>query len=196
MTVDGFLKLAWQSVTDPRDVARLLLSIRPGPEALWTAFALVVVLNALVFSSTQLLVPPQGPMPFMFGSPVGFIVTQAATLAGMIAAMTWTGRLLGGQGGMADVGILLIWMQGLRVLVQLILLVLMPLSGLLSGLVMMAASGAGLWILLNFIDEAHELGSLGRAAVVLVLGLLGLGFGLTLLLSLSGFNPEGMMTNV
>ncbi len=196
MTAEGFFKLALQSVTSPRSVARLLLSVRPGAEALWTGFALVVVMNALIFSLSLVLFPPQGPLPFFLGAPTGFIATQAATLGGMIVVMTLTGRMFGGSGRIEDVAVLLIWMQGLRVLVQASLLVILPISDTLSGLMVLVASGLGVWILLNFIDEAHELGGLGKSAVVLVLGILGLAFGLSLLLTLAGVSPEGMMGNV
>jgi len=196
VTAEAFLKLALQSVTDPRDVARLLLTVHPGREALWTAFALVVVLNALIFSASLTIFPPQGPLPFFLGAPTGFIVTQGTALVGMIAAMTWTGRLFGGKGRFGDVALLLIWMQGLRVLVQAALLLITPVSAALSGLIMLAASGIGIWILLNFLDEVHELGGLGRAAMVLVLGFIGLAFGLSLILTMAGVTPEGMMGNV
>ena len=34
MTLNGYLSLAWQSVIAPRDVARMLLSLRLGTEAM------------------------------------------------------------------------------------------------------------------------------------------------------------------
>jgi hypothetical protein len=188
--LDGFLKLALQSVTNPREVAALLLSIRPSREAIWTAFALVVVLNALIFSASMLLTP--GPVPAFMVNPVSFLLLQGGTLAGTILAFAYVGRLLGGRARLEEIALLMIWMQALRVLVQLGLLVIMPVSALLAGLVTMVASGFGVWIVVNFLDEAHELGGLLRALAVLILGVLAMAFGLSLLLTLAGVSPQGM----
>lgn len=190
MTLQGFLKLAVQTVTAPRDVARLLLSIRPGQEALLTAFALVVVLNALAFALSQVTNP--APVPVALASPMVFAVMQAGALAATIAALTGVGRMLGGKAGVQDIAILLIWMQALRVLAQAGLLVLIPLVPMLGAVAFMAITGLGIWILLNFLDEAHELGGLWKAGLVMGLGLLAMAFALSILLTLAGVDPNGM----
>ncbi|WP_323769986.1 YIP1 family protein [Antarctobacter sp.] len=190
MTLDGYLKLALQSVTNPREVAALLLSIRPGREALWTAFALVVVLNALIFS-VSLLMNPAG-IPAFLASPVMFVVMQGGALAASILALTWMGRLFGGKARIEEIALLMIWMQGLRVLVQAVMLLLVPISAMLVGLGTMIVTALGVWIAVNFLDEAHELGGPLRALAVLVLGMLAMAFAVSLLLTLAGVTPEGM----
>lgn len=55
MTLVGFLRLAFNTVSAPRDVARLLLAMNLPSQALWLAFALVIVLNTLVFSVSLML---------------------------------------------------------------------------------------------------------------------------------------------
>ncbi|SMX50109.1 YIP1 family protein [Maliponia aquimaris] len=194
MTLHGYLRLAWQSVTAPREVAALLLSIRPSREALWTAFALVVVLNALVFSISVALTP--GAAPMLLSSPAVFLVLQAVALAGSILAFTGIGRLMGGRGHIEEIALLMIWMQGLRVLVQAVVILLAPLSAMLAGVAIMLSTALGVWIAVNFLDEAHDLGGPLRALAVLVLGVLAMAFGLSLLLTLAGVSPEGMMQNV
>lgn len=194
MTFEGFLRLALQSVTNPREVGALLLSIRPNREALWTAFALVVVLNTLVFS-VSIQLAPEGIPDFLANS-TSFLAMQAAVLAASILGFTWVGRLFGGRARLEEMALLMIWMQGLRVLVQIALLVLVPLSPVLGGFATMAATALGVWIVVNFIDEAHELRSLLKALAVLVLGVLAMAFVLSLILTLVGVTPEGMMNNV
>lgn len=195
MTLNGFLSLAAQTVTAPREVARLLLSLRLSSEALLTAFALVVVLNALVFSVTLLVVPSQGDLGLL-GDPVVFMAMQAATLGGVIAALYWVGSNLGGQATMGSIAILLIWLQALRVLVQSAFIFVLPLSDMLSGAIMLGASAIGVWIMLNFVDEAHGFSSLGKSAIVLILSLLAMAVGLSMLLALIGVTPNGMNANV
>ncbi|MDJ0821269.1 MAG: YIP1 family protein [Paracoccaceae bacterium] len=196
MTLQGFINLAWQSIVAPREVAALLLSIRPSREVLLTAFALVVVLNALVFAASVMVTPPSsGPTPAL-GDPMIFMVFMAFSLVAMMLALTWAGRGLGGTGRIEEVALLIIWLQALRVLVQTGLLVLLPVSEFLSAIVVMAASALGLWILLNFLAEVHDLDGLGKAALVLVFGVLGMALGLTLILSLLGITPYGIPSNV
>jgi hypothetical protein len=196
MTPAAILSLAVQTVVAPRDVARLLLALRPGTEALWTGFALVVVLNTLVFSASHLLTPGPVPMPLPLGNPAIFAAMQATVLAATIAALTWMGGLFGGRARLADMALLLIWMQALRVIAQAALAVILPLAPGLGTLAFMAITGLGLWILLNFIDEAHGLGSLLKAGAVAGLGLLAMAFALSVVLALAGVDPNGMAMNV
>ncbi len=195
MTMQGFLSLALQSVTAPREVARLLLSLRLGQEALLTAFALVVVLNALAFSTSLLIAPVQGPVSLL-SNPAIFLMTQAGALLASIVAFTYCGRAMGGTGTANGVAVLLIWLQMLRVLVQTVLLVVLPLAPVLAGVVMFTASALGVWILVHFMDEAHGFGSLFKSALLLVFGVVGIALVLTLLLTLAGVDPNGNFANV
>ncbi len=192
MTLEGFLRLAAQSVTAPRDVARLLLSLRLGQEALLTAFALVVVLNALMLGLSGLAVPADPALPGFLTQPALFLGVQALALAGTIAAVTGLGRVFGAEADPARVAVVLIWLQALRVLVQALLLLVLPLSAGLASLIQVAGSILGVWIVVHFIDEALALDSLFKAAAVLILGVLAMAFGLSILLSLMGVSPEGM----
>ncbi|MDA7426000.1 YIP1 family protein [Thalassococcus lentus] len=190
MTFAGFLGLALQTIKAPRDVARLLLSARLSSEALWTAFALVVVLNTLVFSATIALMPQDGFG--LLGNPVAFMVVQAAALAGAVIAIASIGRAMGGKADLAQVAVLLIWLQSLRVLAQAALMIIGIASQPLAAGLALGVSVLGIWLSMNFIDEAHELGSLFKSAGVLILALMALAVGLSLLLSLLGVVPQGM----
>lgn len=196
MTPQAFVKLAYESIGAPRSVARQLMSAHLTREAIWTAFALVVVLNALVFGAMLVLDPPPSGVPAFLATPGGYLVVQGVTLGGTILAMTLMGRMLGGAGRFLDMALLMIWLQALNIFVQVATSLLLLLSPGLAGLFVIAATGIGFWILLNFIDEAHGLGNLLKAFFVFLLGLLALGFTLSVILTLAGFTPEGMMGNV
>lgn len=197
MTLDALLKLALQSVTAPRVAAILLLSIRPGREALATAFALVVVAMAVAFSAALLIDPPQNALPMLMGTPIGFMLMQALVLAGTIVGLYFVGRaFFGGKDDFAGLALLMIWMQALRVLMQFAMLPLLPFAPELATLLMLAASVVGIWIALNFVDEALALGGLHKAAGVLVLGLLSMAIALAMLMALIGVTPEGMMNDI
>ena len=196
MTPKGFFNLAVESITAPREVARLLMSINMNREAILTAFALTIVLNTLVFGVTLLMAPASENVPFFLASPTGFLAAETVTLGGTILAFTIMGRVLGGSGRLADMALLMIWLQILNVLVQVFTIALIPVSEAMVGLVVLVSSGVGIWILVNFVAEAHGLPGLGRALAIVLLGLLALGFTLSLLLVFAGVSPEGIMGNV
>ncbi|MCC1491651.1 YIP1 family protein [Cognatishimia sp. F0-27] len=191
MTPQAFLSLALQTIMAPRDVARLLLSLNLGKDAVLTAFALVVALNAFVFQLTLIVSPTPG-VAGILAMPVAFAGIQAIVLGATIAAITWCGQAMGGTATMTQVAVLLTWLQALRVAVQAGLLLILPLSNYLAGMVMFVASALGLWILVHFIDEAHGFGRIGKAALVLLLAVTGMVLGLSMILSLSGATVTGM----
>lgn len=196
MTPEGFLRLSWQTVVAPREVARLLLSLRLGHEALFLCFAIVVVLNTLLFSLSAQIAPPSEVLRPILSSPLIFMLILASTLAITALSITWTGRAMGGKARLEGVGLLIIWLQAMRLLVQGGVLLIMPLSQSIAGLLVVAASAFGIWILVNFIDAAHEFASLFKAALVLLLGLTGMALGLSLFLGLIGATTMGLNTNV
>ena len=65
----------------------------------------------------------------------------------------------------------------------LVLTMLMPALALMATLVVAAYS---LWLLVNFLDVAHRLGSLGKSVLVLVFSVVGVTIGLSFLMMLIG----------
>ncbi|MCR8546972.1 YIP1 family protein [Salipiger sp. P9] len=191
MTGAALARLAWQTLVAPREVAQTLLSLRLSQETILTALALVVVLNALVIGAMQAAGLTGAAVPVMLG-PLPIAALLAAMLTASILFMTWAGRLMGGQGRSEDVALLLAWLQGLRVVAQLVVAVASVLSGALASLAVVATLIAGTWILINFLDVAHGFGNLFRALMVLVFGSVLLIFALTVIFSLLGVSPNGM----
>lgn len=192
MTFEGFIRLAINTVTAPRDVARLLLAMNLPRQVLWIAFALVIVLNTLMFSLSLIVMPPQDVISPVLGSPAVFGVMLALSVGALIVAVTLCGRPLGGPARFEDIAVLVIWLQALRVVVQGVVLLLGPVSLFLSGVVISAASVVGLWIFVNFIDVAHEMGNLLRAGLILLLAVVGMMLGLSLIFSLLGVQTGGI----
>ncbi|MCR9157118.1 MAG: YIP1 family protein [Rhodobacteraceae bacterium] len=192
MTLAGFLRLAVNTVSAPRDVARLLLAMNLPTQALWLAFALVIVLNTLMFSASLMLVPADDMFGPVLANPTVFGAMLAVSVAALIVAVTLCGRPLGGRAGYAQMAILVIWMQALRVLLQGLVAVVGPLSLFLSGILISAGSVLGIWIFVNFIDVAHETNSLLRAGLVLLLAVVGMMLGLSMIFSLLGVSTGGI----
>lgn len=184
------MTLVLRSLTEPRKVARWLMDLHLSREALLTSFALVVVLNTVLFSLSMLLM--DGAMPGLLGRPSIFAFMQVASVGLTIVTFQWAGRIIGGKGQMADMAVLVIWMQALQVLVQALLLIMMPLSSFLGGMLVTLTTVIGLWILVNFINEAHGFGSLLKSAAAVIFGVMGMSFVLSLLLALIGVNATGI----
>lgn len=196
MTAAGWRQLAVVSVTDPAAAARALIALRPPREALWTALVLVAVLNTLIFVLSGMLVPGPSPLPAMLSSPVIYFAIVAGGLVLTVYAIFWTGRAFGGQGALEDILVLIVWMQSLRVLVQVAALVLVLTAPLLSALLVFAAALIGLYMLVHFIDQAHRFGSPGRAIGVLIASVLAIVLGLSVLLSLLAGPILGVSSHV
>jgi hypothetical protein len=192
VTFEGFFRLALNTVVVPRDVARLLLAMNLPSQALWLAFALVIVLNTLMFSASLMLVPANDLFGAVLVNPTVFGAMLAVSVGVLIVAVTLCGRPLGGQASYAQIAILVIWLQALRVLMQAVVAVVGPFSLFLSGVLISAASVLGIWIFVNFIDVAHEMGSLLRAGLVLLLAVVGMMLGLSLIFSLLGVQTGGI----
>lgn len=186
MTAAALGQLAVDTIRAPREVAQRLIDLHLPKDALWTALALVVVLNAGLYSLSNMMAPPPDDLTVPVVAPVPFALFLAAGLVGTIYALWYVGRTLGGDGALGDVMVLLVWLQALRLVAQVALLVLVPLSPVLSSLLVLAAAVIGFWILLNFIDVAHGYGSLLKSLGALALSVLAMALGLTFLVTLFG----------
>ncbi|MCA1286930.1 YIP1 family protein [Salipiger bermudensis] len=190
MTPAGFVRLAWQTVTAPREVAQLLIAARLSHEAILTAMALVVALNALVMGILQVSMGA-GALPFVM-SPVLFGALLAAMLVVSVMVLTGVGRMLGGTARAEDLAVLLAWLQAVRILWQVIVAVAALLTPALASILAVLGFLAGIYIFLNFLDVAHGFGNLLRALAVLVIGGLVLVMAMSLLVSLMGMSPNAM----
>lgn len=196
MTSAAIGRLALETIRAPRSAAAQLIGLGLPRELLWTALALVVILNALIFTLTNMVSPPPAEMPMVVMAPLPFALLLGAALVASIFALFWVGRGLGGQARLDDLMVLLIWLQSLRVALQLALLVLMPVVPALASLIVLAASILGIWILVNFVDVAQGFDSLLKSLGVLILSTLGMAIALSLVLSLFGGAILGIPSNV
>lgn len=183
--------MLWQMVgltlRDPASAARALMALQVPRAALRVGLLLVSVLNTAMFVLANWLVPPQPGQPVLFDIPAPiYLLLVICGLVMMIHAVFWTGRILGGTGSLVDVMVLILWLQALRVAVQVIILALIFIAPLLSAVVVFATGLLGIFIMLHFVNQAHRLNSLWRSAGVLVASLLAIVVGLSVLLSLLG----------
>ncbi|MFT7594944.1 MAG: hypothetical protein ACI8R4_002270 [Paracoccaceae bacterium] len=189
-------QLVITSIKDPASAARSLMALQLPSQVLWTALALVAVLNTALFTLSNLLMPGPSPLPETFNSPMVYLTIVVVGLILTIYALFWVGRLFGGKGSVADIMVLIVWMQVLRVLAQGAALILVMTLPFLAMIEVFAATLIGVYMLVHFVDQAHRFGSIGRSALVLIASLLAIAVGLSLIVAFVGGPNVGSLPNV
>ncbi len=192
MMLNAFVNLALRTISEPRKAAVDIMNMRPSRSVLWSALVLAVVLNTLVYQFSLFISPPQVQLPIIFTSPIIFAVLIGSGLVLSIYAVTFAGRFIGGKAVLDKIMALLIWLQFLRFAVQVAAFLLMPIMPGIAGLLVLCATLYGMWLLLQFIDVAHEFDNLFTSFGALVLSGLGIMLGLAILLSVLGVQNMGL----
>lgn len=188
MTMSFAFDLFGQTLRTPRAAAERILALNLSREWLWMALILMGVLNGIVYSLFLQIGPAPDPetlslIPTALRSPALFTMLLLGVLVFTVLSLTWVGQALGGRAQVTQVLALIAWLQALRLVVQLALLVLMltvPSAGLL---LVTIASIWGLVILIVFIDRAHGFDNGFKAVAVVILAFLGMVAGLSAILS-------------
>lgn len=192
MSVARLWPLFWQSITAPREIGAWLIGLGLSREVLLLAFGLVLVLQTGFMTMLVMLVDPEAmPIPLL-RQPLVFMVGLGGMLALFAVLLTWAGRMAGGEAQLEEMGLLLIWLQGLRLVLQLAVLVLSVALPALSPALMLAGMALSFWVLVNFVAAAHRFDGLGRALIVLVMATFGLAMGLSILLGMIAATTLGM----
>jgi hypothetical protein len=193
LSLGPLLRLARETVTNPREGAETILSLGVPRQALWLAFALVVVLSMILGDVLYLIAdvpqdvaqdePLTGPI---VGSPIVLGLLQAAFLYMMAQAITRIGQAFGGSGQFEEAMTLVVWLQFIFILVQLVQLVAVLVLPFAAGFVTVLAVGLFLWLLVNFIATVHGFTSLGVVFAMTIVSAFAILFVLSLLLTMLG----------
>lgn len=189
-----FWPLVFLSLRDPRGAAQTIIGYGAPRGASWTALVLFAAVNAMITAAPTILNPPDPAaippgMEQLFRllqQPVMLFVLLSGFLVIMVHALTWAGRALGGTGGLDEMAAAFAWLQALRAVGQVAILVL---AATVPGLAAIASSVLflyGIWIMMNFIAEAQNFDSPWQAFGVLMTVFVGLMIGLMMLLTLTG----------
>ncbi|MWB77214.1 hypothetical protein GLS40_04180 [Pseudooceanicola sp. 216_PA32_1] len=194
MMSDLLRNLVADTVLRPRLAAKQVLGMAPGREAMLLALALIAVLNGAFYALALPVEAPSGlPLPAFVNAPVAMAAFAAALLLANVVFLTMSGKILGGVGRFDDLLAISVWLQALRLVLQVGVTVMALLSPGLGGMIAAIAGIWSIWILLNFVAEAHGFSSVARALVAFVIGVIGLAFVLSFMLALFGVAPpEGV----
>ena len=196
----AFIDLAVDTLRDPQTTAQRIMAWDLDSRLVYMALFAVAAINAIVTSAPVVLVPgsvddaARQAMPILtlMERPFVLFALVAGGLVVMVQALYWAGRAMGGQGRLADMLVLLVWLQGLRAAAQVVVFVLSLAVPMLAGLFALVVIVVAFWLLLHFISAAHHFGSLFQAFGLFASVVAGLFLGLMLILTLMGVSAGGL----
>ena len=191
---DALIPMIQTSLRNPRGVARLIMSMGLGRDVLWTALALVAVINTFLILLIVATSSATMPLPGYFDKPLTLFVLIAGLMVVYIHAMYWAGLAVGGKGALMDVLAVVVWFQVLRAIAQaavvLLSLAIPPLGAILS----LVVAGWGIWIFLSFLAEALNLRSLWHGVAVVCVAFIGIVMGMAVLIAMIGGAAQGVLS--
>ena len=194
LSLSTLLPLAARTIREPRDTAQYLLRLNLPGDVLWQLLALVVVLSIILAELSNLAVSALSgvALPDLFISPLLIGALQFVLLVGMVHAIFWVGRAMGGTGSLNDGLTLVTWLQFVMVCLQALQSVLLLISPSMATIVGLIGVVLLFWLLTHFVAVVHDFPSLGKVFGMILITLFAAGFGLSILLRLLGIDPAGL----
>jgi len=190
----ALMPLIQTTLRQPREAAEYIMSLGLKRDVLWTGLLLGAALYALVMQLMLYLSEPTIGIPSFASRPLVLFVIVAGGLVVFVHALHWVARALGGTGDLWDMLSVMVWLQILRAVAQLALLIITLALPLLGMLLTIVVGIWGLWIMFNFIAAAGRLPTAGHGIAVVVIAAVGLVLGLSIFLSLIGLSAQGVMS--
>lgn len=182
MTRQYFLALIKEAAQDPRRSATRILSLPLRPVELIQALILVsslAVIGVYAVAYISLVRTGEGmalPMPF------GLFGLQISAMLVLAGAMALIGRVFGGTGTFEGALRVMVWLQGLMVVLQVIQLLLLIVLPFLAGLASIGAFFLVGWMAVGMVAGLHGFRSLGLTFLGMMGGLVLVSFALVAVL--------------
>lgn len=206
MSLRDLLRLAALTVAAPQD-AWARLEARAIPRQMrWAALVVLVVLSTMAAWAMSVLLSagaPPGPPPGIDPTwdvmalmraqleqrPLSFAVIQMGWMVALIGVVTYVGRLFGGRARYDDVLLAAVWMKAILLAVQVLQLVLIPVSMALAALLALAETLLYLVLAVRLVQAVHGFRSPARVGLVMAISFFVILFALALRLVLFGPTP-------
>lgn len=197
MTVDfqTWMRSVWTSIMEPSDTARKVVAMNVPRDALWTALALVAVLNVILVVLLQMMSPaPVGFNEQAFAlSPFAFVAIIGVFLVLFVFGTFYAGKIMGGAGTLTSSLAIIVWFQSVSLTLEAIQLVLVLISPAIASIFGLLSLGALIWCFVNFVNVLHGFENLGKAIVAIFLALTGTALLAGIVLAILGVGPAGGM---
>lgn len=192
-TLPDLIRHAVTTIFNPREAAEELLAQRIQRRESWLLLVLVTILSVIAVEGTSLVLHGLGLPGLMapIGGGFGLTVVQLTLAVLMVFCIYWGGRMFGGTGRFTDVIVLVAWLQFVLLCMQVLQVLMIFLLPILATYVSIIAIGLFFWLITNFVAVIHGFERLGRVFAGILGGMFAIGFVLTLILAIIGFQvPE------
>jgi hypothetical protein len=184
------------TLRQPGVAARSILLRQFPNEVIWTGLFLAVILNALFFGVLDLIIPDSKQLAMfdMSSESRGLSMMVSAVRSVLFASLlTLGGRWLGGTGHFMPILSLLVWDQLVQLACMGIGITVLLISPQLGSIVFLVIGLVLLFVLLNFVNEAHGFASLWRAFAVVLMASIIMVFAMILIVRLLGPANLGLL---
>lgn len=180
------VELAVETLRSPKQSAVRILGMQIDRTQLWLALALVAVVSVLASKLTMTFVPDDmvntaGPLP---QSPFFLTAVIWGLLAVTVFCTFYIGRAFDGKGSLNAALLTTVWMQVVLLLMQVAQILLFLLSPIVAVLFGYVGAAYVFYIFLNFVMIMHGFKSIGMVLAGTLVSMIGLLFGLSLLIGL------------
>lgn len=189
MTSDQVKVLVVETVTSPAQAARKVLDWAVPMQGVWLGITLIAVLNGMYYAMLLPRMAQSGlTLPPIVESPLAVALFILTIFVTMVYLTVFSGRMLGGTGDIERIGKITVWLQGLRFGAQVVISLISMVSPLIGWLASTALGFWGIWILLNFVAEAHGF-TIPKAIGTMVMTFIGLVLIMSILSAVFGLTP-------
>lgn len=181
-----FLRAFGDTLRDPAGTAQLIVRQRIPHEVGWMGLAAVISLTVVALHVSNMVL---GTTPEQMGlglRPFFDVVFLGAMTVVMIFVLYFAGRAMGGNGTFGGTLLLMTWFQAIVLVLVVIQLIATFIAPGLGGIVALVAIGLQLYCLVHFLNELHGFQSLPKSAALFFVALIGIAFGLALIVTLIG----------
>jgi len=189
--LNHLLSMIVLTVRDPAKAANWVLKGGIPRTQTWALFLLASAMSGF-FAQIGLLLTPIEPIEGAV-MPNGFMMAfmVAGSILILTAAITWIGRAFGGKGTAGEVMLLVTWMQFVMIALQIVQIIVGILSSEIAMLLAWFGVGVMLWMMTHFVTVVHGFGSPAQVFVGIIGSAIGLALGLSILIVMIGFVPQG-----
>ncbi|SFS09265.1 YIP1 family protein [Yoonia litorea] len=192
-TFESWMRAVWNSIMEPSETARGVIGLNIPRNALWTALALVAVINVILLGLLQLFSPSvmatDGSTFAM--SPFGYAAIIGIFLVLFVLGTHYVGQFFGGAGTIEATLAIVVWFQSVSLTLEAVQLVLVLISPAIGSMFGLLSLGALIWVFINFVNVLHGYNSLAKAVLTIILSLMSTALCAGILLAVLGIGPTG-----
>ena len=190
--IDALMAQGKRAFREPRAAAADVLALGVPQGALVPAFTLIVVLNVILNTVSEMVAPT-----LLASVPPVRIAMFVFALTGALAFfVAKVGQWFGGAGGWNDSLLLIIFFQAIFLPLQALHVLLLVASPVMSALLQLVIFVLGIWVNINFVAALHGFPGLGKAAGVLFLASFAVAIVMILVSPILGIQVVGPTPNV